>query len=39
MEVEYLDIDQQESITNEQIEEIAFIDLEREKICCYINIR
>ena len=28
MEVRYLDFDQQESITNEQIEEIAFMDIE-----------
>lgn len=31
MEVEYLDFDQQSSITFEQTEEIAFIDLEKEK--------
>lgn len=31
MKVEYLDFDQQESITNEQIEEIAFLDIEEEK--------
>lgn len=28
MKVEYLDFDQQESITNEQIEELAFMDIE-----------
>jgi len=31
MKIEYLDFDQQESITNEQIEEIAYIDIEEGK--------
>lgn len=31
MEVRYLNFDQQESITNEQIEEIAFMDTEEGK--------
>jgi len=31
MKVEYLDFDQQNSIAMEQIEEIAIVDMEREK--------